>query len=712
MSESPPLVWSSDSDNAEPLGQPVALSLDHNDVEILASQVPQRPAPALPAPTAHQRQVEQDRQLGKLRDLGFTGNGKKLTLRLENSEELDVFMKKKSFIQKGGTSTTLKGHYNRLRCCNWDQPPPLQCPFTLHAYFLEGGGYDVKTTEAPLKQWHAEGCDREAKGQHGLTAAEKKIALENKPRVAVLKVRAEIQKKEHGAESVSMEGQENEGSVEGPQNIDLGGVTHKKMRNARFYASELERNDYDTKPQEYIGRKFPNCIVTRFTVENVTLGRKITVHTVTRPWLLSLALMCDGGKVYSDATYWVVKKHGHLVTIGVEMHKSFVPVFAAISEGHDEEKAPENEEHLAHIFTAFKNSIYTLLQLSWTPTMLIRDHACAFINACRLVFGENVTDAVCYFHVEQALEEHLKKHVQDVSLRKEMHELTKEFRSCTLEEYRHSLRLAQKDLVAPVWKKYFSFQRAARRDPDGANRAWVGTFEDNCGIERWHRTLQEAALIRGYQNGHLCVRGLVEMLCVLFTQNEEMLNTTTPRLYLPVYFESREATERERARNAERDSVPFQMALEIAGGGPAEYMTSVGILGARVIGALEVGRMQAKSETSFIAWREFRAVYRVTSSSCTCSDFVVHRICPHQVGMKNYVKANDIAESPEPRRAVLPGVLLGDVTNTQRARELTPNAREKPADYLTPPPHVSWDRPAKRPKNALQQMREASNKEH
>jgi len=654
--------------------------------------------PVPPVATAHQKDLENKRQVDCITQIGFTKQGNIMSKKCPTKDDVEEIMKK-AFLQKGGPGGPKDAQYIRLRCVNFKALPP--CSFALYVYDLDDEGYELRTNPNPLCQWHAATCTRPAKGQHGLTQQQRKIAVEKRPRKALLEMMENTAKNGREQQPQVADQQPQvvpQPHVPEPQAI---GVTRRMCRAVRSYTARMQKALYEEDPAAYIAEKFPGCVVTKFDVENTT------VHTLTRPWLLSLVQNCDGGRLYADGTYWVVNRHGNLVTLCVEIHATFIPVFAAVSETDDDSRAPESTQHLTTIFEAFAKAINDLLLISWTPNMLIRDHASAFIKACRAVFGNSVADALCFFHVQQANECHIKLEVKSRDIGDEMLELAQIFRYCTMEEYDHGLQLAERELgvAYPVWARWFSLNRNAGRAPGGINQAWIGTYEDNCGIERWHETLKATAVAHGHLRGHLPTRTVLEILCELFTENEKLLNTTSPKLSLPIFFEKREEKMADLTRTAKKDSEMYQAALEREGiRSYPVFMTSTRDE-VRVITDYELGIMTVAARESFQAWRAMRRVYRVCPDSCTCPAFVSLKFCKHQVAMKAYADSNNLP-SPRGRLAVIPQAIstLPQSHNAAKHAEnaSTPERQPKPNDYLTPEQLRSFHHPTERPMNSWQ----------
>jgi len=216
-----------------------------------------------------------------------------------------------------------------------------------------------------------------------------------------------------------------------------------------------------------------------------------------------------------------------------------------------EKKVPETEEYLTHIFKEFAKTVERE-HPSWFPKMLTRGHAKQFVHAMRNAFGEGdgsddqnfkIVDSVCYFHVAQANhnQRHIKSNFHDKDTAEEMKDLIAHFHYATTEHFRLGWELAVRELSEfPVWARFLQLQENAGRGPRGSNESWVATYEDNNGIECWHGELKKKAQSLGSSAGHLCLRRCVELVCVMFSEIEKLLNTNTTGLEMPMFFEYRE----------------------------------------------------------------------------------------------------------------------------------------------------------------------------
>jgi len=689
----------------QPLSQPVQIA--HDDVPAPMPDV-NEPLPAINASDEKKRQIE------LLEELGFREHTDSTTWRLKvsSADVLLSFMKKRSFLQNAGGQKNKEGSYQRWRCAHHCKEP--RCIFNLFSFTVDDGiiiTTSQATEGAPLTFFHTVHCSRAARGQHGLLTAEKKIALESKSATdAILTIRSTYTKPQQIKTEESNIKVEDENYEDPTQevHVSLGGTNIGKVRRHRRYANTITSNLFDHDPKTFIEKKFPGCVVEKHVISDCSLV------TIVHASLIQNLAHGDKGNIYVDATYFVAPTNGHCVSIGVEMMGSFVPIFCAVcapttDNTNPGKKAPETQEFLTDIFFLFKTLVEKYLP-GWAPTRVVRDHATQYLMAMRNVYPD-VQDAVCFFHVAQANEKHIKTHVFDEEMARDMHNLMSMFFHCSVDDFHHGWSLAVSELSDfPVWARFFELQQNAGRAPGGCNDAWVGPREDNNGIERWHGRMKKTAQSMGKVSGHLSLRHCTEMLCGLFVETVQLMTTHSDQFQLPVYFERRETFLKELASAAAHSARPFLVALQRSRGqSNVAYMTSHG--GPRLVSVEEYKNTAHAARSSLEAWKTMQSTYYVTPTWCTCPQFHKYAICKHNTALNMFIAPdialqqnvsdasnlhnlvvlpNDITSSPPASSSRRP---LQDMSNTPQAPSKEPQWRS---------PNTVMYHPKERPLNAWQ----------
>lgn len=641
---------------------------------------------------------EHQRQVDLLQGLGFKEEKNDVShvysLKLDSRDDLIAFMRKKAYLQTAGTQTTVRnGVYERWRCTHHNNLEH-KCPFVLLS-FQTADGIKVQTPEIFEDKkgffHHRVTCPRPRLGQHGLLPAEKKIAIESRtPNSAVLATAIPVP--QIGTTQVKQEDDHDIKEERSTQNLE--GISKEKIRRCRRYNRDILKGHFMTNPTAFIAEKFPDCEVKLYS------HNECHVVTVFHKGLLNYLLKGDDDNVFTDATYFIAPPNGNVITLGVEVHGSFIPIFCCISaplNPTEKNRAPEHEEHLTFVFSKFKEVVHALPH--WLPIRIVRDHATQYLSAFRNVFGPTVLDAVCYFHVAQANEKHIRTNVSDEETAKAMHDLMRTFRAASPSQFEVGWGLAVKELgeQLPVWGRFLELQRAAGRAPGGVNASWVGPYQDNNSIERWHERLKKEVQSEGQVSGHLSLLKCTELLCRLLTEAHKLLNTYSPDYCLPLYFESRELHLRSVRSEALRSSTPYQAALErTKNQGSTAMMTSHG--GIRVLQSKELSEMESDAHYSLDRWIDLVKVYKVSGDHCTCPHFRTYQVCKHQLAMSSFIEKNlnaplDISPAHRGRP------VLADISNTPQ-QCVQNNSKDGEPKWRSP--NTIFHHPIERPMNSWQ----------
>ena len=473
-----------------------------------------------------------------------------------------------------------------------------------------------------------------------------------------------------------------------------------------------------------------------------------------------------------DATYWVAPRNGHVVTIGYTEYDSFIPVFFAVFEPLAKgEKCTETGEAYKYVFEQFHNLVRSTAAnvpaaAAWAPRVAIRDHACAIRNGLRAVF-KDCEDFVCYFHVKQALERWLVENHVCADIKRDMHLLleTLHFTS-DMKTYLLGLQVAQETLITPLWKEFFSWNTEAHRMPGGACERWSLAFTNphdtttNCGLERWHSHLKSRVRGSGSHTlGHLGIRDCVELLLTEFSHIELLLHGWSPRLEMPLYFETRERVRTEELAAATRKSVEYRDELQrSATVGQSTFrwtrvQSADGTSSVKMLDTFAHGVIIGRRDSGWGAFLASQAVHVTTAQACTCVAFKTNcfGFCKHVLAVQSFLLVCPLREVPAttpPERGFRPVTVTLDDTTEEPARSATvppqgarsalqaldpntvvpapvrvrkatvksPSAKRSRSRAgstsrwdVTPEAHKSWTRPAPRSENALQQQRSSSN---
>ena len=457
-----------------------------------------------------------------------------------------------------------------------------------------------------------------------------------------------------------------------------------------------------------------------------------------RPYLVAELVKQD--QICVDATYWIAPKEGNVVTIGFTQYDSFIPVFFAVFEPAKGEKCTESGDSYRYDIEEFHRMVRSIAgehpsAETWVPRVAVRDHACAIRNGLRAVFA-NCEDFICYFHVKQALEKWLVANHVCEDLKKDMHLLmqTLHFTS-DMDTYLLGLRVAQDTLNTPLWSEFFLWNEEAHRMPGGACERWSLAFSQahdtttNCGIERWHGHLKSRVRESGrHTMGHLGLRDCVELLLGEFAHIENLMKVHSPRLSMPLYFETREDLRTEELAAATRKSVEYLHVLQksAAIGQTAFRWTRVHETnlpdGPSLVVMLDKfahGVVVGRRDTGWGSFLKSQAVHVTTQVACSCVSYQTNAFlfCKHLIAVQAFLLVCPIREVPAatpPRNALQDIEVNAADRPTQRVRKVTvkePSVKRsrsrshaRPVD-VTPEPPRSWDRPAPRAENTLMQKR-------
>ena len=672
---------------------------------LLASQISVAPIGA--PPVAEPRVAPRDRvaeavhATTHLATLGVTGTTKNFA----TSAAAKNFIRDNMFMQSKGFG---KGSpYCRFICTG------CELVLRLHVNAVD----EAQLLFDPDQRWHSSDCTRCVKGKHGLSQELRAAAVLSQPRRVV---EGECKRVIDGAPKIE------DGEVH------IVNVTKRQAQNVRRYENKKHTALYAADPAAFFEKAYPGSKTSHGTFENAGVVCGI------RPYLVSELIKQD--QICVDATYWVAPKDGNVVTIGFTKFDTFIPVFFAVFEPATGEKCTESGDMYRYVFDEFNRLVRSIAgehptAETWSPRVAVRDHACAIRNGLRAVFP-NCEDFICYFHVKQALERWLVlNHVCD-ELKKDMHLLMQTLHFSTdMETYLLGLRVAQDTLLTPMWAEFFSWNEDAHRMPGGACERWSLAFSQahdtttNCGIENWHGHLKKRVReSERHTMGHLGLRDCVELFLGEFAHIEHLLKGNSPRMSMPLYFETREESRAEDLAAATRKSVEYLHVLQksaaigqdtfrwtrVHQSATPDAPSTVVLLDTFSHGVV-VGRRN-------IDWDSFlksQAVHVTTQHACSCVFFQTNTFgfCKHVIAVQAFIRVCPIREVPA---ATPPRIAMQDLdTNTTdrpvpRVRKVTvkePSVKRSrsrscavPFD-VTPPPQRSWNHPAERPGNTLTQKR-------
>ena len=531
--------------------------------------------------------------------------------------------------------------------------------------------------------WHEGPCSREAQGPRGLTGKAKDVQKDPWNFVAT--------------QALELLHQVERGEEAGPV------CTQEQLRNRQRYLKTVGRENFKDCPAAALQEKFPGSIA--WLEEHA----ETSILFITRVALLNLVV--DGILISADGTYKSAPRQGHLITIGTTRYDSFIPVFVAITTKAvgSKGKAPESTDFFVLVFEAFAKAIKEHSKNpEWIPSVLLRDHAAAFIHACRIVFGKQVEDFVCWSHFTRCLFEFLEKFDFSEDVRKEVMNLAWALHKCEHEaEYQAGLALLERRPEI-FYKHFHAWLSIGHHLGTSVHSKWsvstattqlsyyasakIPVTRTQNGIENYHKEINASCRLvaRGM---HLDSFALSAVLCDRLRKIEAMFHVFAPGAELPQVFEAREGKLRSKNGEFARQSKEYMWVLQqhpCALGSSVQWWRNDQDE-VEILTAAAVSRLRRDSTKSLDDWYKHLRVRTTSHDECSCWNFRKNpfRCCKHTIAFgkfneqKDHLAGTPGASSnsgPSPCTAdklagkppLFPRRALGPVSSNQRLR--SPNA--------------------------------------